>query len=305
MLETASEITRNEQMHTVITTSPPHSTQLAGLKIKKKFPNITWIADLRDPWTDIFYYDKMLHLPWARKKDAHLEKKVLKNADHVITVGVYLKNLFFEKVKMENQDNAKFHALTNGYDPDDFKHQKTVTYTNKKKFLISYVGTMNADYNLNSFIKALKLIDDVILQKTEMQIVGSITENQKSQIENVVDARFIQHVAHHEAIAFMQSSDVLLLLIPHMKHNRGIVTGKIFEYIASGRPVLGIGPVDGDAAVILQKSGAGRMFDYQDYAGIKQHLSEFITGQVRYAPSWEIIGEWSRKEQVEKLIALF
>ena len=95
--EKHARLIETEEIKHIITTSPPHSTQLIGLKLKKKYPGIKWIADLRDPWTDIYYYDSFYHTPVARKIDANYEKKVLENADRIITVGKSLKDSFVQE----------------------------------------------------------------------------------------------------------------------------------------------------------------------------------------------------------------
>jgi glycosyltransferase involved in cell wall biosynthesis len=114
---------------TVITTGPPHSTHLTGLKLKKEL-NIRWIADFRDPWTDIFYYSDMLHTPVARKLDLRKEKKVLKSADRIIAVNNTVGKLLARKI--DGKDTGKITVITNGYDEDDFNF----TMTQEKNLLL-------------------------------------------------------------------------------------------------------------------------------------------------------------------------
>ena len=97
-IQEASRLIESGEIKHLITTSPPHSTQLIGLELKKKYPRIKWIADLRDPWTDIYYYDSFYHTPFARKIDANYEKKVLETADKIITIGKSLKTSFCARV---------------------------------------------------------------------------------------------------------------------------------------------------------------------------------------------------------------
>ena len=92
----ALEVIEKENIDSVITTSPPHSTQLIGLKLKKEL-NIKWIADLRDPWTDIYYYESMLHTKWAKLKDEAYEKEVIEKADQLIVVSDSIKQLLASK----------------------------------------------------------------------------------------------------------------------------------------------------------------------------------------------------------------
>ncbi len=113
----ACELIEKEEIRNVITTSPPHSTQLIGLKLKKKYPDIKWIADLRDPWTDIYYYDRFHPTALSRMVDLNYEKSVLKSTDAIITVGASLKELFASKIHGLRE---KIEVISNGYDAEDF-----------------------------------------------------------------------------------------------------------------------------------------------------------------------------------------
>ena len=133
----------------VITTSPPHSTQLIGLKLKETL-NIKWIADLRDPWTDIYYYKSMLHTKWAKRKDLNYEKAVIEKSDKIVVVSDSIKQLLINKSNLIQE--SKIHVIPNGFDEEDF----SVSSTNKNnKFLLSYVGTITKDYPLDSIKKSI------------------------------------------------------------------------------------------------------------------------------------------------------
>jgi glycosyltransferase involved in cell wall biosynthesis len=250
----------------------------------------------------------MMHLPPARRKDAKFEKKVLVTADHVITVGNYLKDLFLNKLGPDSIARNHVSSINNGFDPKDFTLQTRQNDNRKNEvFLLSYIGTMTTEYSLDTLLRALKSIRNSSNPdfQIKMSITGSISLQQKQEIEHYVPVQFNTHVSHQEAVGFMQSSSMLLLIIPRIKHNKGIVTGKIFEYMASGKPILGIGPVDGDASQILSESQSGKMFDYDDFYGIYDYLLGYIYGRLVYSPRYDLINMWSRKEQFRKLIALF
>ena len=120
MLYGSIRLIESGEIKHIITTSPPHSTQLIGLELKKRYPRIKWIADLRDPWTDIYYYDSFYHTPCARKIDANYEKKVLETADRIITIGKSLKASFCARVPGIEEKTG---VIPNGYDEADFKIQ--------------------------------------------------------------------------------------------------------------------------------------------------------------------------------------
>ena len=126
----AIEVLEIENIDTVITTSPPHSTQLIGLKLKETL-NIKWIADLRDPWTDIYYYKSMLHTKWAKRKDLNYEKGVIEKSDKIVVVSDSIKQLLINKSNLIQE--SKIHVIPNGFDEEDF----SVSSTNKNnKFLL-------------------------------------------------------------------------------------------------------------------------------------------------------------------------
>jgi glycosyltransferase involved in cell wall biosynthesis len=266
----ACELIETAGIRHVITTSPPHSTQLIGLKIKKRYPAIKWIADLRDPWTDIYYYKQFYPTIVSKAIDLKYEKSVLKKSDKIITVGASLKTLFSTKIPGLER---KTEVITNGYDESDFKDIPKIT---PKRFTITYVGTLSDIYPIEGLIPALKTLQaedkDFILR-----FVGTVSEKTKKMLVNEIPDNhldFLPYVAHNKAVKHMCSSSLLLLIIPLHQSGKSIITGKIFEYMASGKPVLCFGPVDGDAALIIKSCGAGRTFSYYDTMNISGFVKD-------------------------------
>lgn len=291
----ACTIIQNQNINRIITTSPPHSTQLIGLNLKKKFPHLRWIADLRDPWTDIYYYKELFHTPAAKLLDSHYERTILRNADAVITVGDRLKIMFSSKVKGTEE---KISVVTNGYDEEDFRNVK---YREPEIFTVAYIGTLSPAYPMKGFAEAVKKI---ILtgKKIHLVFAGTISPAQKKIIleyipESIID--FIPYISHTEAIRKMTSSSALLLVIPDHSGSKCILTGKLFEYIASGRPVLCLGPADGDAALILEMTGAGRTAGYDDTDTIAHIITGFM--EKRVTTSKENIIMFSRHHLAGKI----
>jgi len=269
----ACELIETEGIRNIITTSPPHSTQLIGLKIKKKYPALNWIADLRDPWTDIYYYKQFYPTFISKYIDLKFEESVLKKADKIMTVGASLKNLFSLKVKgIEN----KTEVITNGYDEDDFSG---IIATTPSMFTITYVGTLSDIYPVDGFLNALRTFKEKG-NEIMLRFIGTVSQNQKDLIQSKsADSilEFIPYVEHPAAIRFMLKTTVLLLIIPDHQSNKSIITGKLFEYIASEKPIICLGPVDGDAARIIENTGHGRTFFYSDSEGISDYLSSLIS----------------------------
>ncbi|MDP4222886.1 MAG: glycosyltransferase family 4 protein [Bacteroidota bacterium] len=262
----------SEKISHIITTSPPHSTQLIGLKLRKKFPELKWIADLRDPWTDIYYYNQFYPAFISRKIDSCYEKKVLRSADKIITVGKSLMELFTSKVP---GIRSKFTVITNGYDAEDFEGQAVPAPSG---FMISYIGTLSDAYPVDGFLRAIKTLKWKGL-KFSLRFVGLVSSGKKEMIlsaagESVIE--FLPYASHPEAISYMQNSSLLLLIIPDHRSNKSIITGKLFEYLASERPIICIGPPEGDAAIIIGECGHGSTFTYDDWEGVAGYIETLI-----------------------------
>ena len=301
----AAEIMRMESISNVIISTPPHSSQLIGLKLKKKF-QFRWLADLRDPWTDIYYYKELLHTQLSAEKDKAYERQVLEHADEIIAVSLPIIKTFISKSTKLLAD--KFHVLPNGFEESDFK---LPAKRDKTIFWITYVGTMAETYNPVVFFDALKEV--ISMQQPfniSLRFVGSVADSVKKQL---VDAKIINQVEiiptviHPKAVSYMQGSDMLLLAIPDTPGNEGILTGKLFEYLATRNPIIGIGPVKGEAAAILTECSAGKMFERSE----KQSIINYINSVILRWKSGEnienksdVFFKYSRKELADKLIAI-
>ena len=295
----ASRLIESGEIKHIITTSPPHSTQLIGLELKKRYPGIKWIADLRDPWTDIYYYDSFYHTTCARKIDANYEKKVLETADKIITIGKSLKASFCARVPGIEEKTG---VIPNGYDEADFK---IISSANPDLFTISYIGTLSDAYPVSVFMEA---VEDLTKKGYDIKLrfVGSVSSSQRNLISlksGKLLLEFIPYVNHQDAIKYMMESSVLLLIIPDHHSNRSIITGKLFEYLATGKPILCIGPEDGDAADIINTAGNGKCTGYNDMEGISHIIDHYYierTHSVKSAPR-----EFSRENLTKKLVRQF
>jgi glycosyltransferase involved in cell wall biosynthesis len=265
----ACEIIESEGIKHVITTSPPHSTQLIGLKLKKKYPLIKWVADLRDPWTDIYYYRQFYPTIISKMIDRRYEKQVLKASDQIITIGKSLKDHFTSKIY---EAGEKTEVITNGYDPDDFDG---LAPSLPDILTISYIGTLSDAYPVEGFLEALNNYKE---KRNDFRLIfiGTVSPKQKKLIlsfPGCSSAEFVSYVDHRTALRYMVESTALLLIIPDNQGNKSIITGKLFEYIAAEKPVICLGPADGDAAEILRETGHGITFSYQDSNGILEYLT--------------------------------
>lgn len=270
----SKKIIQRHGIRTVLTTSPPHSTQLVGLKLKKEL-GIKWIADLRDPWTDIHYYKEFRHLSFRKKVDLEYEREVLEKADRIITVSKEFGKLFAGKSK--KIDPKKIFAITNGYDDDDFNRKGNPP---EDEFVITVTGTMPENYNPFTFIEALsKIVKKNENVKIKFRMVGnaasSVTDLMKKKgLENSIE--LIPTVPHEKAVQYLFDSTALFLVIPQFKSEKGLIPAKLFEYLAVRKPVICLGPLDNEAALIIIECKAGKVFERNNEAGLAEYMQSLI-----------------------------
>lgn len=261
----AEDLIKKYQIDTIITTGPPHSVHFIGKHLQQKY-NIRWLADFRDPWSQVYYNQLLPRTNTAEQVDEKLEKSVLTQADEVIVVSQSQAEDFRKIVE------RGYRVITNGFDPADFNAIKT----NPKPtsyVLIRHVGNIGEAAIPITFLEALKELQGDI--EFRVEFIGDIHKKlpelvKKLGLQNTVF--FEDYQPHHIALEKMCESDILLLSIPDVEHIKHIITGKLFEYIGSGRPVLMLGPTDGDAAEILYEEKAGYSCGFDNIETIKKTL---------------------------------
>ncbi|MDO9634664.1 MAG: glycosyltransferase [Paludibacter sp.] len=256
----------------VITTGPPHSMHLIAYKLKKHFPRIPWIADFRDPWTNIDYYEELNLTKFADKRHQYLEQRIVRSADSVVVVSNGMLQEF------SHMNPKALCVIPNGYDDKDVRIKSVEL---DKHFTISHIGTLNVARNPSVIWEALHNLCEVnagFKADLRIQLIGKIDFTVLEDIKRLgLNKNLIKvdYVTHAKAIVKQQSSQLLLLLINRTANAKGILTGKFFEYLASKRPVLGVGPTDGDAAYILQETNAGIMIGFDDLAAAEKSILNY------------------------------
>jgi glycosyltransferase involved in cell wall biosynthesis len=275
---------------------------LIGLKLAQK-TNIPWIADFRDPWTNIDFYEDLLLTKMADRRHRWLEKQVLSQATKVLVVGNRMKLEFSELI-----DSSKIIVLPNGYDDDDAGKNQALVDT---KFSIAHIGSFSPARNPHTLWSVLQQLckelpgfaDDLVIRA-----VGTVDYTVSQSLEQHELTPYLERIAylpHHEVIQEQQRAAVLLLVVNRSKNAKGILTGKVFEYLLSTRPLLAVGPTDGDLAGLLENVGAAPVVDYDDFEGLKNRVrtlySNFKQGIAEQAPQVE---RYSRSNLTRDLATL-
>jgi glycosyltransferase involved in cell wall biosynthesis len=294
-----------ERFDAVLTSSPPHSTQLIGLEIQKRY-GLRWLADLRDPWTDIYYTKDLHRTPPAAWLDARYERQVLTKADAVLVTSPETERLF--RRKLPDLAKGKIVVLPNGYDEPDFQQPSAPPIDCLR---ITHTGTISARYRIDNLLKAIAECQQRYPQVPwRIRFVGQVDAGVRAQVaavglSNVTE--FLPFVPHQQSVAYLMTSSALLMAIPDVALNRGILPGKVFEYLAARKPVLCVGPAGSDADNVLREAGAGQALPYDDYTLMLSTLEQ-LAQQWQQNPNLDLRTttptRYSRRGQAAQLAEL-
>ena len=289
----------NERIDAIVTTGPPHSLHHIGRLLHQR-TGIPWLADFRDPWTRWVFLRSFRVSAGAMRVHRRQEKQILQSAQAVTTVSQALREDF------EELGGRPVHELTNGYDEADFATTKAPP---PQQFLISYIGTLDYLRDPRTFLRALRALCSEradFAEHVHIRFVGYLSGVILKDIENdavLADKLTIAHYVPHEVVLrLLQNAYVHLLLLSSGPETRGILTGKFFEYLASGKRILALGRKGSEIDQILQTTRAGVLHDPQDTNGIKATLLRYFEDYKTNA-SLNTIGveQYSRRNLTEAL----
>lgn len=250
-----------EDIHHIITTGPPHSMHLIGLGLKKAMPNLKWIADFRDPWSELDLLNEFQLNNSSMKKHKDLEREVLQIADVTLTVSeTWVKDL-------KRLGGNRVELITNGYDADDFELKPKTN----DKFIIGHYGLLNHLRNPKYLWKSLANLcvnNKAFNSKLEIHLSGNIDVEVIAEIESYSflkgKVKQLGYLSHAQVLEQYNQVDVLLLLLFNSKSGIGNYPGKIFEYFAAKKTILAFGPIISDAERLIKNTNRGKYFSYDD-----------------------------------------
>jgi len=292
---------------TVITTGPPHSAHLIGLRLRKKL-DIPWIADFRDPWTTIHYHRSLNLTKSSAKKHMAMEREVLNTADAIVVTSPNTKKEFAASTR------KPISVITNGYDISDL-HSETPVATGEigripdPKFTIVHIGSLLSNRNPVVLWKVLsELIDSYpkFATKCRIKLVGVTS---KEVIMSLFEFGLGQHfdesgyVSHWEAMELQRNAQLLLLVEMDRSETKAIIPGKLFEYLYARRPIIALGPKGSDIEGIINETQSGRFFNYSEKEQLKEQLllyfDDYLNDNLKVASV--NIEKYSRRELTKKL----
>ncbi|MCY6370500.1 glycosyltransferase [Clostridium ganghwense] len=306
-VDEARKIIKEKDIDIIYTTSSPYTAHMIGYELRKEF-SIKWIADFRDPWVANAFVD---YGYLTRKRHEGLESRIIKNADKIISVSQPIINEFLERYK--NEEKSKFHVITNGYDEKDFCDLSLNASEENDKFTILHNGALYGEKRSPKkiFAAVQNLIDSNKIPKDNIKIkflgeIGSehkkVVDFYKSKYPNMIEHK--NYVPHEESLKAICRANALLLLIHEGRGTEGIYTGKIFEYIRAGKPIIALVP-DGVARELILKTNTGFIAYPSKQDEIEESIynayCSFVSSNCSINPDWEEIYKYSRENLTKQL----
>lgn len=290
----------DNNIDTIITSGPPHSLHLIGLKLKQK-TGVKWFADFRDPWTTIGYHKSLRLSKYAAKKHKQLEKQVMNTADEIIVTSKTTKTEF------QAITTKPITVITNGYDVEPVISKALDT-----KFSLAHIGSFLSDRNPIILWESIQeLLAEIPTFKDDLQIklIGAISQEVLTTIAQFGLNNYLNnlgYVSHSEAIEHQKKSQVLLLIEIDSRDTKSIIPGKLFEYMVSNRPIVAIGPKDSDFSEIITQTNTGVFFEYTEKEKLKKVILEyynlFLEGKLQ--SNGVGLQQYSRKNLTKELVKL-
>lgn len=290
----------------IYTTSAPFTAHLVGLRLKKHTGK-PWVMDLRDPWAGNKY---LLFSNLRNPIDRIVEGLCVKKADQIITVSEPIREELLKSYPHEPAE--KFIVIPNGYDKEDLV---PIEVEPSSKLVFSYTGSFYNEISPRYFLDAM---DDLLkkgsLAKEDIRIelagqfgaesLQLITAFQKAYPEVTSVSGYIPHL---ESTRRLLSADILLLFL-NKGAGRGVLTGKLFEYLGSRKPILAMIP-EGLASELINKARAGAVVPPEDGVAIQSAISDFYmkwkAGELRSTTDPEVADQYSRKALAGRLAQVF
>jgi len=265
-----------------------------GFSLKKKFPQIFWVADFRDPSFDC--HEGIITRTNLFRK---LTKKVLKNSNLATVVSKKM-----EKDYKNLSEDSKVLYLPNGFDEEDLlKFPKINNNISCENFLIVYTGSLHSKtVDIIPFVKALILLKNKDYF-TQIKVIyagknGNYVANIFKNYGILSSLKIIGDIDRTEALKLQNIAD-LLLLITYTGNNRkignGIVTGKFYEYISTNNIILAIGTEDWEMKELLESDGVSKVFDWNKTKEISNYIETIYINKVKKGKSYKVNRKWKRQ----------
>lgn len=301
-LRKATKIVKQNGIDTIFVTAPPFSAFLAGNALKRRFPHVKLISDFRDDWVG-FYLREFGALNNANtvRRSKQMERTTVEQCDLALVVTQAMLTGYRERYP--DLPAGKFALIPNGYDPESFESLTGRTHAGSK-VVFTFAGTVYSASSPRTYLEALQRLPESIRTQVETRFVGRVAESEKPLLESMQDTvRLMGFLPQNQALEYLQESDYLLLIMT----DPSALTGKLFEYMATGKPILALSPTGGEIARILKETQTGWCVDPNDSAAIQSTLQTLVeraqSGASDWSPNWGLIRRYERPRLAEALAA--
>jgi glycosyltransferase involved in cell wall biosynthesis len=296
----ASKLIRRKGIQTILVTAPPFSSFLIATTLKRRFPELHLIADIRDEWIEYILKEFGFRDADMAARAAQIERAMVESCDRIVNVSAT--SLQSIRSRYPKQPSEKFALIPNGYDPASFSTFRSRPH-NTGRLVITYVGTIYKPSSPKAFLDALDGLAE-LCPAFETRFVGRVAEEfDRSIFERRHSLlRFTGFVPQKEAIRFMEEADILLLSWA----DRFNIPGKLFEYLATGKPILALCPPGSDVEHIIRGTASGWYVDTEDRVAIQRVLTEIhaLQGKFPQNRNWEAIRRYERPNLVAEYAQL-
>ena len=292
-------IISKKKIDCLITTGPPHSTHLIGLKIHNKY-KLKWIVDLRDPWTEIFYLKNRFRFHFSKQKNKKLESEVLENSDAIITtVGEKYHKLLSAKVS----NKEKIFKIYNGFDKSVYEK---ISINKTNQFNIVFTGVLSKNHNYKVFKDAIELLNSKRNRlRIKLILAGRIDMDLKNIFSKNIEIDYKGYVNHEEAIRLIKSSHLLINFVYEDTEETDMLSGKLTEYIASGSPIINFSNSSKESEYILKFSKKSFNANYSSVKKVVKFINDeyndWIAGKYQKSHT-DNIDSLSRESLTKRLL---
>jgi glycosyltransferase involved in cell wall biosynthesis len=296
-------ILRRHPIDLIFSSSPPQTNHCVAVELSRR-TGIPCVGDMRDPWTDVYWLQTdSQRWRWIHRLDQKIESKTMNSMAAITTVSPGLVKVFSQKFRVP------VYLIYNGFEPV----ANDINPPRNKQWTITYAGSISIEQDITPFCQAIEILSQQIDLRKNVRIrfIGNFPEFVRERLTQYSFFDLIEFIPYMPAAQVRQnllSSDVLLLFV-HVTPEGGVCNYKMYEYLSVRRPILAYGPTWGDAAAILQRANAGKMFEYHDPAGSARYLlqlfEDWLAERTIPAIDEDYVMSFTRRNQTKKLAEIF
>ncbi len=286
----------------VLVTAPPFSSFLIGNAIKRAFPRILLVSDFRDEWLRFYLTDfEFLHSEAIRRRAEQIERETVALSD--LVVAVTASSLREIRSRYPSEPEAKFALVHNGYDPDAlrllFEQAASPPREPRQKVIITHLGTAYRTASPAWYFQALDGLPEDIRSRIETRFIGRISETEQRLLEaRGPSVRVLGFLPQAEALRSIADTDYLLLTMT----NEFSLPGKLFEYLASGKPIIALSPRGGEVDRLIAETEAGWCVPHDDTEAVRGVLAEAVrhavAGTIPFRTRLDVVSRYARPRLV-------